>query len=183
MLSRIIFCLAVLSAILVVVLLALFSPAAHKKPATSARPWFALSLYIQQPHVATTKFQPTAADGVAGAFIFHRTLTEGPDNTSQVVGKAQGFIIPIDHFAHSIFNVIYLTFDTPKYSGSVGLQAKSVDHKNTQELSVVGGTGSFAFARGIAVFLQTNKGTDEVHATYRVKLHLRFPNRSQTISG
>lgn len=166
-----------------VVLLALLSPAAHKKPATSSRPWLALSLYIQQPHVATTKFQPTAPDGAAGAYIFHRTLTEGPDNTSRIVGKAQGFIIPIDHFAHSVLNVIYLTFDTPECSGSLGLQAESVEHENTRELSVVGGTGSFAFARGTAVFLHTNERTDEDHATYHVKLHLRFPNRSQTIPG
>ncbi|GLU07056.1 hypothetical protein SLE2022_240330 [Rubroshorea leprosula] len=187
MLARIIFCLAVILAFLTVILLALLSPVAHKNPSkTHAGPWLALSLYIQQPRShPSAAHQVTPPDAGGGAFIFHRALTEGPENTSRVVGRAQGFIIPIEKFADSEFNIIYLTFDTPKYSGSLSVQAKRIQHKDREELTVVGGTGSFAFARGLAVFAQTeaDSGSSEVDATYHVKLHLSFPNRSQTIPG
>ncbi|GMN35395.1 hypothetical protein TIFTF001_005272 [Ficus carica] len=191
MLARIIFCTSVLLAILVVILLAVFSPTPGHNMLSSNHtnpPWLALSLYIQQPHIGNTysTVQPVAAQlSDAGALVFHRTLTEGPENTSQIVGKAQGFIIPVEHFAHSDFNILYLSFDTPEYSGSLSIQAKHVGHKDTEELTVMGGTGSFAFARGVAVFAQTTNSNEssDVDATYHVKLQLRFSNQSRTIPG
>ncbi|KAK4434477.1 Exocyst complex component SEC3A [Sesamum alatum] len=180
MLCRIIYCTAVLLATASVILLALFSPLPHRKPHKT--PHLALSFYIQQPQVGGSAMH-SAAPPKAGALIFHRTLTEGPENTSRVVGKAQGFIIPVESFAYSAFNIIYLTFHTHEYSGSVSIQAKNFGHKETEELAVVGGTGSFSFARGLAVFAETNKQTPNLDATYLIKLHLKFPNRSQTIPG
>ncbi|KAL2521004.1 dirigent protein 11 [Forsythia ovata] len=179
MLQRIIFCTAVLLAIASVILLALFSPVPHRK--NSTRHWLALSLYIQHPQVGGPVPIPVPPWAATGALIFHHTLTEGPENTSRVIGKAQGFIIPNEHFAHSAFNIIYFMFDTHKYSGSISIQSKNVGHKNKEELKVVGGTGSFAFARGHAVFAQTNGEKSNLDATYHIKLHLKFPNRSQII--
>ncbi|KAL5777913.1 hypothetical protein ACOSP7_010839 [Xanthoceras sorbifolium] len=149
MLPRIIFCSAVVLATLAVILLALLSPVAHRKQSKNhPRPWLqALSLYIQQPNIlATSDMHPPTQSGAGAAFIFHRTLTEGPENTSRPVG-------------------------------SLSVEAKHVEHKNREELTVVGGTGSFAFARGLAVFAQTD------NQTYHVKLQLKFPNRSQKIPG
>ncbi|CAI9753442.1 unnamed protein product [Fraxinus pennsylvanica] len=71
---------------------------------------------------------------------------------------------------------------TQKCSGSISVKAKNVGHKN-KELKVVGGTGSFAFARGHAAFAQTNGENSNFDATYHIKLHLKFPNRSQIILG
>ncbi|KAL9396640.1 hypothetical protein Peur_010893 [Populus x canadensis] len=184
---RIILCTAVSLALLTVLLLALISPVPHDKNQSDnstrprPRPWLALSLYIQQPQISSSDVQP-AVRSEAGAFIFHRKLTEGLENTSRVIGKAQGFIIPIEHFAYSGFNIIYLTFDTPDYSGSLSVQAKHVEHKDREELTVVGGTGSFAFARGLAVFAQTDPQPTDVGGTYHVKLQLqlRFPDRSHS---
>ncbi|KAF3446259.1 hypothetical protein FNV43_RR11438 [Rhamnella rubrinervis] len=159
-----------------VIILALFSPSSHhSKPP----PWVALSLYIQQPpyKAEPSRNTPPVVQSDAGAFIFRRTLTEGPKNTSRVVGKAQGFIIPVERFVHSAFNIIHLTFDTPEYAGSLSVQAKHVGQEDTEELTVVGGTGSFAFARGVAVF--GRQTTSDVDATYHVKLQLRFPNQSR----
>ncbi|XP_059635633.1 pterocarpan synthase 1 [Cornus florida] len=181
MLPKIIFCTAVSLATLAVILLALFSPVVHKNPdKNSTRPWLALSLYIQQPQVANPNMRQVKPSG-SGAFVFHRTLTEGPENTSRVVGKAQGFIIPIEHFAHSAFNIIYLTFNTHEYSGTLSVHAKNVAHKEKEELTVVGGTGSFAFARGLAVFAQTGRDASDLEAMYHIKLHLKFSDRSQTV--
>ncbi|KAL3734097.1 hypothetical protein ACJRO7_023447 [Eucalyptus globulus] len=184
MFPRIIFCGSVIVATLTVILLALFSPVAHHRQSkTQSPPWLALSLYIQQPSTPSS-YNQQVVGSEGGAFIFHRTLTEGPKNTSRVIGRAQGFIIPIEHFAHSAFNVIYLTFDTATYSGSLSVEARHVAHEDRQELTVVGGTGDFAFARGLAVFAQAEKHPSDVDpTTYHIKLQLKFPNRSQTIPG
>ncbi|KAJ0087472.1 hypothetical protein Patl1_09075 [Pistacia atlantica] len=149
MLPRIIFCTAIALATLAVILLALVSPVVHKRQSKNhSSPWLALSLYIQPPHIASSKTRPvTKSDG--GAFIFHHTLTEGPENTSRASWK----------------------------SSSLSVQANQVNHKDTEKLTVVGGTGSFAFARGHAVFALTDR------QTYHVKLQLKFPNPSQTIPG
>ncbi|GMI98638.1 hypothetical protein like AT5G42655 [Hibiscus trionum] len=179
MLQRIIFCFAVVLAIVAVVLLSLLSPLSHKSSSKNpSRPWLALSMYIQQP-LSTSSIHPDhpVARSDAGAFIFHRALTEGPENTSRVVGKARGFIIPVEHFANSAFNIIYLTFETPEFNGSLSVEAKHVEDEDIQELRVVGGTGYFAFARGLAVFMQSSVPDP----AYRVKLQLRFPNKSHTI--
>lgn len=182
MLPRIIFCTAISLATIAVILLTLLSPVSHKN--SHSRPWLGLSLYIQKPHISTSNTHPPQRED-AGAFIFHRVLTEGPESTSRVVGKAQGFIIPVEQFAQSAFNVIYLTFETPEHSGSLSVQAREVghNHKDREELTVVGGTGSFAFARGLAVFTHTNGESSEVAATYHVQLQLDFPNKSWKIPG
>ncbi|KAK7358187.1 hypothetical protein VNO77_00111 [Canavalia gladiata] len=173
MLARIIFCSAVCLATIAVILLALVSPVSHKKK--HSRPWLDLSLYIQQPHISTSNTHLVPREDAA-AFIFHRVLTEGPESTSKIVGKAQGFVIPVEQFKQSAFNVIYLSFDTPDHSGSLSIQAMDLAHKDREEFRVIGGTGSFAFARGFAVFTQTDTLQSEVAATYHVKLQLEFPN-------
>ncbi|KAG8389978.1 hypothetical protein BUALT_Bualt01G0035600 [Buddleja alternifolia] len=183
MLCRIIYCIAVILATASVILLALFSPLPHRKNNHNP-PLLALSFYIQQPQVGGgSATHPAASPPEARALIFHRTLTEGPENTSRVVGKAQGFIIPVESFAHSAFNIIYLTFHSHEYSGSISVQAKNLGHKEKEQLAVVGGTGSFAFARGLAVFAQTDREISNFDANYHIKLRLEFPNRSQNIPG
>ncbi|TKY61020.1 Dirigent protein 11 [Spatholobus suberectus] len=171
MLPRIIFCTAVSLATIAVILLAVLSPVSHKK--SHSRPWLDLSLYIQQPHIPTSNTHLVPRED-AVAFIFRCVLTEGPENTSRVVGRAQGFVIPTEQFEQSAFDVIHLTFDTPDHSGSLSVQA----HKDKEEFKVIGGTGSFAFARGVAVFTKTDSQQSEVAATYHVKLQLEFPSHS-----
>lgn len=177
--NKFIFCVSITLAVLVVILLATLSPLPHRKP--SSKSWLALSLYIQQPRTAGVPNTNTVAPQDAGAWIFHRVLTEGPKNTSRVIGKAQGFIIPVEQFAHSGFNIIYLTFDTHEYSGSVSIQAQSMGNDRKDELMVVGGTGSFAFVRGIAVL--TQKDNTDLVITNHIRLHLKYPNQSKTTPG
>lgn len=178
MLTRIIFCTAVSLATIAVIVLALVSPVSHKK--IHSRPMLDLSLYIQQPQTSISNTHVVPRED-AEAFVFRRILTEGPENTSRVVGKAQGFIIPVKQFEQSAFNVLYLTFDTPDHSGSLSVQAMKETHKDREEFRVVGGTGSFAFARGVAVFTQTDEQTNHEALTYHVKLQLEFPKDSSKL--
>ncbi|XP_038982935.1 pterocarpan synthase 1-like [Phoenix dactylifera] len=172
MTSKIIFFAAVSAATLAVILLAVVSPLPKKSQSTRSRPWLALSLYMQPPHLPNPRREATLHAN--SAFIFQHKLTEGPKNTSRVIGKARGFIVPIEHSALSAFNIIYLTLDTPEYSGSLSVEAKQVGHGTREELTVVGGTGSFAFARGLAVLSQA-EGPSLADAAYHLTLRLRFP--------
>ena len=100
MLPRIIFCFAVILAILVVILSAFLSPVAHKKAANYPyRTWLALSFYIQQPQISSSSIQP-AAQSDTGAFIFHRALTVEPENVSSSWKSTRH----IEHFANSAFD-------------------------------------------------------------------------------
>ncbi|VVB07615.1 unnamed protein product [Arabis nemorensis] len=184
MLTRIIFLIAVATSFLVVLLLALFSPVPNYDPPESL---FSFSLYVQQTHIPSSYSSRQSTQRMArshhhrgggGALIFRRTLTEGPENNSRVVGKAEGFIIPHEDFANSDFNVIYLTLETPEYTGSVSIRSRDMAHKLEEVMEVVGGTGAFAFARGIAMFSEIDDDHEEAITTYRVKLLLRFPHTS-----
>ncbi|KAI3737043.1 hypothetical protein L2E82_27038 [Cichorium intybus] len=179
--NRFIFCGSVTLAVLVVILLATLSPLPHSNSPSKSS--LALSLYIQQPQTAAIPNTHKVAPPDAGALIFHRVLTEGPKNTSRVVGKAQGFIIPVKQFAHSGFNIIYLTFDAHEYSGSVSIQAKNLEDDKKDELTVVGGTGSFAFVRGMAVLTRKDDHDTDLVVPYHIRLHLKYPNRSEIIPG
>ncbi|KAL0302692.1 UNVERIFIED_CONTAM: hypothetical protein Sangu_3085100 [Sesamum angustifolium] len=156
--------------------------------------------------VLTTTPQKSPQNSPASLVLLHSTTSSGrlqhapnssgsegldlPPNADRGAGehvpggwKGAGFHNPVESFAYSAFNIIYLTFHTHEYSGSISIQAKNFGHKETEELAVVGGTGSFSFARGLAVFAETNRQTPNLDATYLIKLHLKFPNRSQTIPG
>ncbi|KAL2935008.1 Dirigent protein 2 [Bienertia sinuspersici] len=193
MLAKIIFCSLVSLSLLAVLLLALLSPIPYKN---HDKPLVTLSLYIQQPISPSTMHRDTymprdtkSSLSNSGVLTYHRMLTEGPKSTSAIVGKAQGFIIPVEKFAHSAFNIIYLSFSSPEYSGSLSILAKELTHKTREELRVVGGTGHFAFARGIAVFAQANDNhhLSGVHNNndhgqiYQVDLQLTFPKQMQSI--
>ncbi|KAL2342383.1 hypothetical protein Fmac_003668 [Flemingia macrophylla] len=162
---------AVSLATIAVIILAVLSPVSHEK--SQSRPWLDLSLYIQQPRIAASNTHLVARED-AGAFIFRRVVTEGPENTSRVVGKAQGFVIPTEQFQQSaLFDVMYVSFDSPHHSGSLSLQAHKI--KDRQQFKVIGGTGSFAFARGVALFTITPSTQPP---TYHLKLLLQFPKHS-----
>lgn len=182
MLANIIFCSAVCLAALTVLLLSLLSPVPYKEHETDLqKPLVALSLYIKQPRTMNRN-KNGDTDSSMAALTFHRMLTEGPESTSTIVGRAQGFIIPVEQFAHSAFNIIHLTFNTANYSGSLSIQAKQLEHKKIEELRVVGGTGSFAFARGKAVFVEADQELSGVDTPiYQVNLQLAFPRQLQSI--
>lgn len=177
MLAKIIFFTAVIGATLAVILLAFVSPSPHSNPLMNKS--LAISLYVLPPHPPNPLHQQPTLHS-RNAFIFHHKLTEGPRNTSRIIGRAQGFVLPVEHLALAAFNIIYLTFDTPEYSGSLGVEMMTGRHGARDELMVVGGTGSFAFARGAAVVVQTANQESDAGAAYYIKLRLRLRRQSRT---
>ncbi|KAK7398834.1 hypothetical protein VNO78_10007 [Psophocarpus tetragonolobus] len=159
-----ILCSAVSLATIAVIVLAVVSP--QKKRNGNG---IDVSLYIQcdenrRNEVVHRDRDGGGGGGRGGALMFRRVLTEGPENSSRVVGRAQGFVIltNIYNFDQSPFNVVYLSF----HNGTLTLHPLPQD-----QFQVIGGTGSFAFARGLALFTQT-------HPSYHLKLHLHFSSNT-----
>ncbi|XP_066386169.1 dirigent protein 21-like [Miscanthus floridulus] len=168
MLARIIFCVVIAAAVLVVVLLATVSPLPHRsggghKGAPGQR---TLTVYIHPtvsaPVVQQEQQVQERRRGVS-ALVFHHRMTAGPESTSTTVGAASGFLLPAGErgAAASVFDTVHLAFDGGAgLSGSLCVETSDEKarrggrrrHDGEEEvLRVVGGTGAFAFARGHAV--------------------------------
>ncbi|WOK92236.1 hypothetical protein Cni_G00927 [Canna indica] len=178
MLARVIFFAAVTAATLAVILLPLLSPVPRKSAEDQSGPRLALSFYIHPPSVGSRPHQQASPHGNS-AFVFRHELREGPANTSRVIGRARGVVVPAQRAADklSAFNIVHVALDTPPYSGSLSVEARRVGRRAREELVVVGGTGAFAFARGFAAFAATGG------AIYHLDLRLRFPADPPTIPG
>ncbi|RZS26278.1 hypothetical protein BHM03_00059604 [Ensete ventricosum] len=183
MLARIIFFAAVSAATLAVILLPLLSSVPRKSEKRQTGPWLALSLYVHSP----SRGRPHQQAGLHGhsAFVFHHDLREGPENTSRVIGGARGIVLlPGRQFELFAFNIVHLALDTAAYSGSLSVEARRVGRRGREELAVVGGTGSFAFARGHAAFSVTKeRRQSDADAIYRLDLRLMLPEEPPTIPG
>ncbi|XP_042466894.1 dirigent protein 22-like [Zingiber officinale] len=78
-------------------------------------------------------------------------LTEGPDPSSQAVGRAQGFYASADLTELAFLQPMNLVFTAGKYNGSVlTVQGRNAPFHEMREMAVVGGSGLFRFARGYA---------------------------------
>ncbi|KAK9129494.1 hypothetical protein Sjap_009981 [Stephania japonica] len=79
-------------------------------------------------------------------------LREGPEPTSKRVGRAQGLYGFAGQQETGLIVALSFWFTDGVYNGS-SLSVVGLNHpmRSVRELSVVGGTGVFGFARGIAV--------------------------------
>ncbi|KMZ64594.1 Disease resistance-responsive (Dirigent-like protein) familyprotein [Zostera marina] len=182
MVAKIIFCSAVTAATVAVILLALLPPPKPNSAVlTSNKPPLTLTFYVQNlPSRHRVSQTMNSGDVTKTALVFHHILTDGPENGSRVIGEAQGFVIPTQTFAFSAFNIIHLSFQTEEYSGSLSVDSREVLRRHTEVLTVVGGTGSFAFARGSAIFKRLNHHYPRRRRRrvllYHLKLRLIFPD-------
>ncbi|KAK9156614.1 hypothetical protein Scep_003188 [Stephania cephalantha] len=77
-------------------------------------------------------------------------LTETPDPSSKVVGRAQGLSSSVSQSDTTILMAFNLVFTTGKFNGSTIsiLGRNSIYASKVREMPVVGGSGVFRFARG-----------------------------------
>ncbi|KAH6555101.1 hypothetical protein KP509_1Z281400 [Ceratopteris richardii] len=90
---------------------------------------------------------------------FEDPITSGPSNTSAPLGKAQGFYLLNSFNEYTLFHVSPLTSLRGIRRGTISIfgQVREVDP--VRYLTVIGGTGAFLGARGLA----TNRLIDIDH--------------------
>ncbi|KAG9138261.1 hypothetical protein Leryth_001463 [Lithospermum erythrorhizon] len=78
-------------------------------------------------------------------------LTEGPDPSSRIIGRAQGLYAIASEDSASLMMAINLAFMEGKYNGStVSIFGRNPFLEAEREMPIVGGSGLFRFARGYA---------------------------------
>ncbi|CAI8616122.1 unnamed protein product [Vicia faba] len=102
------------------------------------------------------------------------TLTSSP--TSTQIGSAQGIITVTSQDGANVNIILSIVFNNAQYSGStLEIQGTSRQHENLRELSVVGGTGRFRFARGFIVFETISYDASNNQSIIRLTITLETP--------
>ncbi|XP_059643929.1 dirigent protein 23-like [Cornus florida] len=82
--------------------------------------------------------------------MFDNILTAGPEPTSKMVGRAQGFYGSAGLEEFSLLMTMNLVFIEGKYNGStLSFLARNAALNPHREMPVVGGSGIFRLARGV----------------------------------
>lgn len=95
--------------------------------------------------------------------MINDVLTVGPEPKSAIVGRAQGIYAGADQNEFSLLMSYNIVFTTGEYNGStLSVFGRNPLFHKYREMSVVGGSGAFRLARGIAtastVWFNTTSG-------------------------
>lgn len=79
-------------------------------------------------------------------------LTEGPDRSSKLVGRAQGLYAFASQQEIALLMVLNFAFMEGKYNGSsISIVGRNSVLEAVREMPIVGGSGLFRYARGYAL--------------------------------
>ncbi|KAM7475142.1 hypothetical protein LguiB_022385 [Lonicera macranthoides] len=85
--------------------------------------------------------------------IMDDPLTVGPDLSSKLVGRAQGLYATASLEEVALFNAINFIFTEGEYNGStLSVLGYNPHFHLYREMPIVGGSGFFRLARGVAIF-------------------------------
>ncbi|MED6156782.1 Dirigent protein 21 [Stylosanthes scabra] len=103
---------------------------------------------VRVAQAAMTNKSPTAFGVIMMA---DDPLTVGPKPNSKLVGKAQGIYVSASQNELGLLMVLNFAFTEGKYNGStVSMLGRNAVFFGVREMSIVGGSGVFRFARGYA---------------------------------
>ncbi|KAK7390278.1 hypothetical protein VNO78_25580 [Psophocarpus tetragonolobus] len=95
------------------------------------------------------KVNTTTAFGLVN--MMDNPLTLGPQLSSKLVGKAQGFYASASQTEIDLLMAMNLAFTEGKYNGStITILGRNCIFNKVREMPVIGGSGLFRFARGYA---------------------------------
>ena len=81
--------------------------------------------------------------------IFDDLLTEGPEPTSMLVGRAQGLYGSVGQKELSLLMAMNFVFTIGKFNGSsLTILGRNAALQPLREMPIIGGTGAFRLARG-----------------------------------
>ncbi|RLM68852.1 dirigent protein 22-like [Panicum miliaceum] len=105
---------------------------------------------VVEPPPAAASSLPMSMFGMVN--VMDDPLTEGPEQGSAPVGRAQGLYMGSDQARVGFLQAMNLVFTSGAYNGStLALLGRNCPLDAVRELPVVGGTGAFRFARGYAL--------------------------------
>ncbi|KAL3534134.1 hypothetical protein ACH5RR_002595 [Cinchona calisaya] len=103
---------------------------------------------IQVARAATTN---SSATGFGFVVMIDDPLTEGPNLSSKLVGRAQGIYASAAQNEVGLLMVLNYVFVEGKYNGStLSILGRNSVFSTVREMPIVGGSGLFRFARGYA---------------------------------
>lgn len=89
--------------------------------------------------------------GFGAVVMMDDPLTEGPEPSSKLVGRAQGIYASASQTELGLLMVLNYVFVEGKYNGStLSILGRNSVFSTIREMPIVGGTGKFRFARGYA---------------------------------
>ncbi|KAF3787471.1 Dirigent protein 19 [Nymphaea thermarum] len=94
----------------------------------------------------------TSATGFGDVVMIDDPLTEGPELSSKLVGRAQGLYASAGLQEASLLMAVNYVFMEGKYNGSsLSILGRNAVMHRLREMPVVGGSGLFRMARGYAL--------------------------------
>lgn len=99
--------------------------------------------------------------------VFNDPITNDDEFHSPPVAKAQGFYFYDRKDTYTAWFAYTLVFNSSEHKGTLNIMGADLMTEKTRDLSVVGGTGDFFMARGIATFQ-----TDTFQGAYYFRLKM-----------
>ncbi|KAF8775749.1 hypothetical protein HU200_004264 [Digitaria exilis] len=99
--------------------------------------------------------------------VFDDPVTAGPSLASEEVARAQGFFFYDGKVVPNAWFAFTLVFNSTAHRGTLNLMGADPVLEKTRDLSVVGGTGDFFMARGVATLR-----TDNIQGLYYFRLQM-----------
>ncbi|KAG1330400.1 dirigent protein 5 [Cocos nucifera] len=104
--------------------------------------------------------------------VFDDPMTEDHHLLSKPVARAQGFYFYDMKKEYNAWFAYTLVFDSTEYGqGTINIMGADLMGQETRDLSVVGGTGDFFMARGIATF---TTDTFQGDAYFRLEMDIKL---------
>ncbi|KAE9593914.1 hypothetical protein Lal_00016926 [Lupinus albus] len=101
--------------------------------------------------VAQAQITKTSPTGFGSVTMADDPLTSGPELDSKLVGKAQGIYASASQDEVGLLMVLNFAFTEGIYNGStLSVLGRNTVFSAVREISIVGGSGLFKFARGYA---------------------------------
>ncbi|XP_057849437.2 dirigent protein 23-like [Cryptomeria japonica] len=118
--------------------------------------------------VASAPTTNTSSTFFGGVVVIDDLLTEGPEPTSKLVGRAQGLYAAAGQEELRLLMAVTYVFQGGKFNGStLSVVGNNAVFNKVREMPIVGGSGKFRLARGYALaqthFFDLKSGNAIVH--------------------
>ncbi|KAL0297563.1 UNVERIFIED_CONTAM: Dirigent protein 5 [Sesamum radiatum] len=163
--------------VLFFLLIMMISVSTHAKGLSPDKPCKRLVLYYHDilfngTDLANATSAKITNDSALGSLfgmmvVFDDPVTADGRLSSPPVARAQGFYFYDRKDAYNAWFAYTLVFNSSDYKGTLNIMGADPLPEKTRDLSVVGGTGDFFMARGIATFR-----TDEAQGDYYFRLEM-----------